>query len=247
MGLHYNTDIVVCDGPMNIAAYAKSVQVEVSCDELDTTTVSSTDGYRTLIAGRRSAVVNASLMAEHTNGGLDDVQWAQLGVVSIPKSIAIGSADGSTAYLMNGIALSYSPFGGNPGELAMSSVRAASASSPIVRGKVLHPYATARSSSGTGTGRQLGAVAAGKSLYAALHVLSASGTTPSLTVKVQSDDNSGFTTPTDRITFTAETDVTSHYQWGSVAGAITDDYWRISYTISGTGLSFTFLVAAGII
>ena len=247
MGTHYNTDIVLCDGPMNIAAYAKSARFEATCDELDTTPMGSTDGYQTLIAGAKSGLVDVSLMAEHTNGGLDEVQWAQHGVLSIPKSFAIGSADGSVAYTMNGIALSYSPFGGEVGQLAMASVKGRSASSPVVRGKVLHPLGTARSASGTGTGRQLGAVVAGKSVYAALHVASATGTTPSLTVKVQSDDNGSFTTPTDRITFTAETDATSHYQWGSAAGAITDDYWRASWTISGTGPSFTFLLAVGIV
>lgn len=51
MGTHYNTDIVLCDGPMNIAAYAKSARFEATCDELDTTPMGSTDGYQTLIAG----------------------------------------------------------------------------------------------------------------------------------------------------------------------------------------------------
>lgn len=247
MALHYNTDIVLCDGPMNIAGYAKSARFETDCAELDTTSIGSTDGYVTLIAGLKSGMVDVSLMAEHTNGGLDDVQWAQFGAAGIPKSITIGSADGSPAYLMNGIALSYQPFGGEAGQLSMASVKGRSASSPVIRGKALHPYATARSSSSTGTGRQLGTVGASQKLYAALHVLSSTGTTPSLTVKVQSDDNAGFTSATDRITFTAETDATAHYQWDSVAGAITDDYWRVSYTITGTGPSFTFLVAAGIL
>lgn len=82
-------------------------------------------------------------------------------------------------------------------------------------------------------------------MYVALHVLSVSGTTPSLTVIVQSDDNVGFTTPTIRISFTAATEVGA--QWGSVAGALTDDYWRISYTISGTNPVFAFAVSAGVL
>ena len=59
---------------------------------------------------------------------------------------------------------------------------------------------------------------------------------------MQSDDNSGFTSATNRITFTQATGVTSELL--SVAGAITDDYWRLSYTIVGG--SFTFAVALGI-
>ena len=115
-----------------------------------------------------------------------------------------------------------------------------------MRGSLIHPGSASRSSSSTGTGRQLGAVVAGKSMYVALHVLSVAGTsTPTLTVIVQSDDNAGFTTPTTRISFTAATAVGA--QWGSVAGALTDDYWRISYTISGTNPVFAFAVSAGVL
>ena len=35
-------------------------------------------------------------------------------------------------------------------------------------------------------------------------------------------------------------------QTGVVSGAITDQWWRVSYTISGTNPSFLFAVAAGV-
>ena len=65
-----------------------------------------------------------------------------------------------------------------------------------------------------------------------------------MTLSIQSDDNAGFSSATNRITsFTAAT--ARGYQWGSVAGAVTDDYWRCVYTITGTG-TITFGVSAGI-
>ena len=81
-------------------------------------------------------------------------------------------------------------------------------------------------------------------MYAGLHITAASGTTPTLVVKVQSDDNAGFTSATDRITFTSANSIGG--QWSSVAGAVTDDYWRVTWTVGGTSPSFTFVVALGI-
>jgi hypothetical protein len=128
----------------------------------------------------------------------------------------------------------------------MGTISGSSSTGPVVRGLLVHPSNVSRTSSSTGTGRQLGAVAAGKSMYAALHVISASGTNPTLDVILQSDDNASFTSATSRITFTQATGRTS--QLSSVAGAITDDYWRVSYTIGGTNTpTFAFAVTAGII
>jgi hypothetical protein len=111
----------------------------------------------------------------------------------------------------------------------------------LVPATIIHTKAS-RAATGNGTATQLGAVASGKSLYAALHVFVASGTT--LVVKIQSDDNSGFASATDRITFaTATTSVTAELK--SVAGSITDDWWRIVYTISGG--PYSLAVAAGIL
>jgi hypothetical protein len=122
---------------------------------------------------------------------------------------------------------------------------AAAGSWPLARGVVLNPPGTALTITGNGTAVQHVAVTtAAQYLYASLHVLSVSGTaTPTLTVKVQSD-TVGFPSPTDRITFTAATAQSS--QISRVAGINTDDYYRISYTISGTNPSFLALVAVGV-
>jgi hypothetical protein len=53
--------------------------------------------------------------------------------------------------------------------------------------------------------------------------------------------------PTTRVTFSQATGRTS--QWATpVAGAITDDWWDISWTIGGTGgPDFTFVAVVGIL
>ena len=121
----------------------------------------------------------------------------------------------------------------------------AKSSWPLVRGTIAHPPGTARTASGTGTGLQLGAVPAGRRLYAALHVLSVAGTTPSITVTVESDDANTFASATTRLTFDAAT-AAGGQVLRTTGDAITDTWFRVTWTISGTSPSFLFVVALGI-
>lgn len=111
---------------------------------------------------------------------------------------------------------------------------------PLVRGTVLTPN-DSKASSDVSTALQVGAVSASQYLYAVLHVFSGTGT---LDVVVQSDNAEGFSSPTGRITFAQATGREAQYAT-RVAGSITDDWWRVSYTIA-TG-PFAFAVAIGIL
>ena len=89
-------------------------------------------------------------------------------------------------------------------------------------------------------------MAAGKYLYAILHVLAVEGTNPTLDLIVQSDDASGFASAVSRITFTQKTAIGA--QFASLVGPITDTYFRASYTIGGTNTpKFTIALAVGIL
>jgi hypothetical protein len=245
MAVQYWSDMSILVDDIEMAGNAKVFDLKTDVAVLDTTPLSTT-GWTTVTGGLKSGTVNLEFMQDPATLGVDDTLWPLLGTAGTVKSIVTNSADGSTAYLLQSIPLSYTPVSGNVGELAMGTISGSSSTGPVVRGALLHPSNVSRTSTSTGTGRQLGAVVAGKSMYAALHVISAAGSTPTLAVILQSDDNAGFTTPTSRITFTTATGRTS--QMLSVAGAITDDYWRVSYTIGGTGgPTFAFAVTAGII
>jgi hypothetical protein len=140
---------------------------------------------------------------------------------------------------------SSSSFGGDVGDVAPWMMNGRS-TWPLVRGACAHPSGVARTATGTGSSLNLGAVAAGRRVYANLHVLSVSGTaTPTVTVKIQSDDNTGFTSAADRLLFAAKT-ATGGESVRSDGSAITDSYWRASWTITGTTPSFLFLVSLGI-
>ena len=237
-------DMSILVDDIEMACNAKSVNLSTEVTPLDTTSLCST-GWTSTIGGLKSGSVDIEFMQDVAEGGVDDTLYPLLGSPNVVKSVVTASADGSAAYFLKSIPLSYTPIQGAVGELAMGSISGSSATGPVVRGKLLHPSNVNRTSSSTGTGRQLGAVATGQRVYGALHVIFASGT-PTLDVIVQSDDNGSFTTPTTRLTFTQATGRTA--QLVSAAGPITDDYWRVSYTIGGSGTpTFAFAVTVGII
>lgn len=242
MAVYTNVDISYLVGDIEVACNAKSASFNAEFATIDTTALCTT-GYTSVVAGLGQASFDATLMADYADLGLDATLWPLLGVAAIPQSLSIGSAAGSVTYFMRGMNTSFTPIEGNVGELAMAQISGKSSTGKLVRGVRMFAPSTSVTATANGTGYQLGALSASQSLFAALHVLSRTGTL-SMTLKIQSDDNSGFTTPTDRITsFTAATGRT--YQWGSVAGAVTDDYWRAVLTCTGTG-TMTVGISAGI-
>ena len=82
----------------------------------------------------------------------------------------------------------------------------------------------------------LGAVPAGRKMYAMLHVVKAEGTTPTLDVTIQSATAIGFGNVTDEITFTQVTGFPSH-ELISIDGPITNRFWRVEWEINGLDTS----------
>ena len=135
--------------------------------------------------------------------------------------------------------------GGTVGDLYMFRASGTGQGTKLIRGTIMETGA--KTATANGTARQLGAVTATQYLYACLHVIAVSGTNPTLDVIVASDDASNFGSSTTRMTFTQKTAIGSQFIT-PVAGAITDDYWRIVYTIGGTNTpTFNFIVTVGIL
>lgn len=241
MATHVLTDASLWYHSIALHDLLNTLQFTTSRETKDATVFGN--AARTNRVGLFAAGVSAGGFADMT--AYDAAIYGTLNdATHLPISIAPTSSDGDTAYTLRGLTSTLSPLGGTVGELSALTVEAAGRGGvKPVRGTILHPE-TARTASSVGTGRQLGAVAAGSKVYGALHVIAASGTTPTLDVIVQSDDNSGFTSPTTRLTFSQASGVTS--DWQSLAGSITDTWWRVSYTIAGTAPSFTFAVVVGI-
>lgn len=229
---------------VDLTSVSNKIELSTEVEDKETTNFGS-QGWKETMGGLASAELSGEGQWEAGDPSkVDDGAWATLGGVG-PWSVSANNsaAVGELAYLMNALRAEYK-VGEGVGEVAPWTSTAKS-SWPLVRGQFAHPPGTARTATGTGTGLQLGAVPAGKRLYAALHVLSVAGTTPSLTARVESAVDNTFAAPTTRLTFTATTAVGGQIQ-RTAGTAITDTWWRVAWTISGTTPSFLFAASLGI-
>lgn len=229
---------------VDLTANSNKVELSAEVESKDSTNYAS-NGWGEVLGGLASAELSAEGQWEAGDPSkVDDASWSQLGGIG-PWSVSANNsaAVGDLAYLVSAMRSDYKLFDA-VGEVAPWTGTAKS-SWPVARGLFAHPPGTARTATGTGTGLELGAVAAGDRLYAALHVLSVAGTTPSITARVESDDNSGFSSATTRLTFDASTAVGGQIL-RTDGSAITDTWWRMAWTISGTTPSFLFAGALGI-
>lgn len=177
--------------------------------------------------------------------GPDDFLFPNLGTRNVPATLCPeGASMGGLAFFFRTVQGEYS-LGGQVGALLPFSVSAEGSDGvPPTRGKVLQPAGVV-TATGTGAAVEIGAAGSGQTIYAALHVLSASGTSPTLDVEVQSDVDNTFGTPVTALTFGQQSAVGS--DWQTVAGPNADTHYRVSYTVGGTNPEFSFVVVVGII
>ena len=233
------TQVITCsklwlDG-YDLSGRMNALALNVSADMQEDTVLCS--DTHTMKGGLKSVTMAHEGFFSGGDGDVDDVLFDSFALAGVPVSIGPvnSGADGELAYFMKATMADYSP-GAAVGEMFAFSVTAENAGDGLVRGTIMHN--AVESGSGSGTARQLGAVASGEKMYAVIHVISGTGT---LDVVVQSDDNSGMTSETNRITFTQATGVTAELL--SVDGPITDDWWMVDFTVTG---SFEFVVILGI-
>ena len=220
----------------------RALELEMTPELKDDTVLG--DGFRSNVPGLEPWVLQEEGLWVAGANQVDANVAANRGLVDKLVTVAcVDGTEGDIAYFGRSTVGLYT-LGGEVGELNPFSLRLeGTGSDRLVRGTIL--VTGAKTATGNSTAQQLGAVAAGESLFAGLHVIAVAGTSPTLDVIVQSD-TVGFPSSTNRITFAQQIAIGSVYAT-PVAGAITDDYWRINYTIGGTGgPSFTFLVTVGI-
>ena len=214
-----------------------SIAINAGVETKDCTTFGA--GARTYAIGQKRAVYSAA--GYPVDDATDKVLFDMMGQSALACTVGKARSEGAVAFVGSILDAGYSS------TMSVSEVRAFSTSGELSsrsfgRGRILSIVAGAGSTA-NGTGHQLRAIGAGKKAFATLHVTAANGTTPTLDVIIQSDDNGSFTSATTRATFSQLAVAGS--QLVAIDGAITDDYWRARYTIGGTGPSFTFAVALG--
>lgn len=236
------TDAKIYVDGYNFSADHNRIAVAYECDPKDVTTFSDTT--RRNAGGLKSAGLSGRgfWQADSAAPKIDDIFYSKIGLTDVLATVAPNGADGDPAYFFKAMFANYK-LSGDPGEYLPFDIEAKSAAS-LIRGTVLHT--AAKTATGTGTSRQIGATSAAQKVYAGLHVIAASGTTPTLDVIVRSAAASNMASPTTRFTFAQKTAIGS--QWLTpISGAITDQWWDVSFTIGGTTPSFTFIVVVGIL
>lgn len=227
-------------GGYDLTGRTNSLALNYASDIHDVTVLGNDSHVR--LGGLKMATVQVAGFMDIDD--TDAFKFSNLGVTDTPFSFG-ANADtvGSVAYTMLGIEGDLR-LGAPVGDVCSFDAGAQSAGN-LIRGNILlNSKGTALTSTGAGTGQQLGAVTSAQRIYAAMHVLNAG--TGSVICKLQSDATNSFSgSETDRITFSAATAVSS--QFSSVAGAITDTWWRIQYTISGGAPSFKLVFMVGIL
>lgn len=173
----------------------------------------------------------------------DEALYSTMGGSDVLISILRSGTSGALAYFLNAMHASYEPVKGAVGELAGFSAGGVAQGDPLIRGQVLSNNTNLTTTS-NGSTLQLPTVGAAERLYAGLHVLAIDDNGgDTLDVTIESDSANNFPTPITRITFDQMTDIGSQFK--SVAGAITDTYYRPVYTITGSTPAFAAVVVIG--
>lgn len=228
------TDAKIKFGGRDLSGVSNQITLTGEVDLQETTTFGA--NYRTRLAGlfTSSAQLEAYWENISANDSLDSDIFARLAAgTQLFSSAAEGGLVAGIAYMFEADLESYA-LGDNIGELAKATI-AIQGNARLLRGQVLEN--STRTATANGTAVQAGAVLATETVHSGIHVTAASGTSPTLDVTVESDDASGFASPLLRITHTQLTGVGSELK--SLAGVVTDDWWRLVLTIGGTTPSFT--------
>lgn len=191
------------------------------------------NGWREYNMGVKTSTLNVGGFWQAGTDTVDEWSFTNFGVAGVVTTIADVETEGQPAYMLQAMNHNYAPFQGNHGDNAGFTLQGGCSDGlGVVRGQLAKEWGTVSATGALGTGLNLGAVSATQYLYATLHLFGTAATT--ITVIVESDDNSGFSTPTTRMTLGPYTTVGG--RWGTrVAGSITDTWWRMNVTaVTGT-------------
>lgn len=230
-------------GEYDVSGDHNKVTADDGATEVDIRVFGNTAGN--LVAGLWNPKLSGSGFIQFGPGLVNDALRLKKGLANVPVTMSpIAGAAGDIAVSTLALEASYTPIGSKVGDALAFVWNAVAQGVPLIGGNIFVP-AGAQTASGVSSILQLGAVGAGQRLYAALHVLSASGTAPTLDVTVKSAAAIGFAAPTTRLTFTTKTAAGADFL--QLAGPITDQFWRMDFTIGGTGTpTFSFVGFVGI-
>ena len=238
MATFVQTNVGLYYGGYSLASNFNAIGLSMTSAAVDDTT------YGDTFQSNASGLSTVNLEGEgYWSSTEDAVLDTSLGVADTVTSVTpVDQSVGSPALFTTLTTSEYNPIAtGTVGEMLQFRLSGEARGEKVIHGEIMVAPGTARTSTSTSAVNNLGAVSATQKIYSAIHVISASGT---FDVTVKSDDGSGFSSPTTRITHTQFTGVGAELK--SADGAITDAYWRVDFAVSGGG-SFDTIISIGII
>lgn len=205
-----------------------------SFETLDKTTFRN-DGAREYRGGLFSTALTMAGFADMAEYG-QDVELFNAHVGKAARVVTAGNleTEGGPCVITKALVPQFTPGGGGAvGQLSAFNMSGSGSDRyGAIRALLFAAAQTVSTTGAKGTALELGAVGADQRLFASLHLLGEPGT--SITVLLESDDNSNFTSATTRGTFGPLT--ASGGSWLSpVGGAITDTWWRFRVSaVTGT-------------
>lgn len=233
------TDAKIALGARDLTGQSNSVQLTATRDILVASVFGDTT--RRGVAGLKDIAVSIDGLWD---SAVDADLFAELGLDNTLFGVSAQDVIGTIGFITRIAEGSYT-LGGSHGQLMEANIAmVGGAGENLDRATLMESSAIIVT--GAGTNRQLGAVSASQSLVGQLHVLAVSGTSPTLDAIVESDAAADFLSPVTRLTFAQAIAVTSERQ--TLAGAITDDFFRFNFTVGGTGgPSFTIMALLAIV
>lgn len=229
------TDVGVWLDRYDIRGSLNAAQIEADVDLVECTSFGDVNkAYLPGVKGVRWSF--GGYYEDATDAALDPL----LGANGLPLTITgDGVQAGAVAYL-GSAAVNQLGRRASLGEAVGLTLAGQMSASGFGRGTLLHNGAV--TATGSGAVQNIGAAVAGQKVRATLHVTAAAGTTPSITVAIQSAALVGFGSPVTHATFTAATGLGAQHVVVDPAN-LTHAFWRASWTVSGTTPAFTIAVA----
>lgn len=217
-----------------VSDHLNSVTVSGEADVVEVSTLGTSD--KKYIGGMRDATVSAEGFYAGASSDIDSEMSTNLGSITTWTAVMEADAIGAIAYGARAIETTYEVGAEIGGATAITIEGQVTGGREVAR--VLHPKSS-ETATGTTTGfDNTASTANGASAY--LQVTAASGTTPTLDVKVQHSSDGA--TYVDLLTFTQVT-AANAYQRIATTGTV-NRYLRVEFTLGGTSPDFTFHVAS---
>jgi hypothetical protein len=237
------TDSRIIVGSTDISSFSGAFQSESSVNMVEFTPFGA-GGFVRKIPGLQSHSDSFSGAADYDAGGVSAVfNSSSLGEQDLITVMPTGGATaGDPAQFTRGLITSLNAPGGSVGDLATFDMATTSDTTKVF-GQVAAPLAL-RSSTLTGSVLTMAGPTASQRLYIGVN-LTAATSTATMVVTVQSATLVGFGSPTLRATLPTTVAATPGWQFVSVAGPITDGFWRATLTYAGSG-NLTSSVVIGV-